>query len=213
MLQTEPDFDCCCTHVDLSRFFSLSFSFPPAFVCVRRHLASSQRLFQRYIAPCIDYITEGLDDARKQTPLNTVIHQTSLNMLTQFCHVFDAVYPVSPIPIIEELDEAIDDIASASSVTNVAGAAAAVAAAANDDASTSATTTALHQQKQHVRDLIECGFVEVSIFFHWENNLRLIIIIFFIHEMIFIATHICFIKIFLCFIMNNIAFCWNNEFL
>lgn len=45
--------------------------------------------------PCIDYVTEGLDDSRKQTPLNTVIRQTGLNMIVQFCHVFDAMFPIS----------------------------------------------------------------------------------------------------------------------
>lgn len=63
-----------------------------------------QNLFQRFITPCIDYITEGLDDSRKQTALNTVICQTSLNMLTQFCHVFDAMYPVSPSAAIDDVD-------------------------------------------------------------------------------------------------------------
>lgn len=65
-----------------------------------------QRLYQRFITPCIDYITEGLDDSRKQTPLNTVIRQTSLNMLTQFCHAFDAMYPASPLSATDDADDA-----------------------------------------------------------------------------------------------------------
>lgn len=51
-----------------------------------------QNLFCRFIAPCIDYIFNGLNNTRKQMPLNSAIHQTKLNMITQFCFVYDAMF-------------------------------------------------------------------------------------------------------------------------
>lgn len=109
-----------------------------------------QNLLQRFITPCIDYITEGLDDSRKQTPLNTVIHQTSLNMLTQFCHVFDAMFP--PSLSFPTTSQSLSTTAAITTTT-----AAAVDAAAVDSVA-AATITAANED-----DIIECGFIEVKI--------------------------------------------------
>lgn len=57
-----------------------------------------QRLFDRFITPCIDYIIDGLNNMRKQNPLKRVIHQTNLNMVTQFCCMFDAMFPALNVP-------------------------------------------------------------------------------------------------------------------
>lgn len=52
----------------------------------------SQQLYNRYIVACIDCITEGFtDNLHKNKMLKTVISRTSLNMLTQFCIVFDSI--------------------------------------------------------------------------------------------------------------------------
>lgn len=40
----------------------------------------------------MDYIIDGLNNVRKELPLKTAIHQTNLNMIAQFCCMYDAVF-------------------------------------------------------------------------------------------------------------------------
>lgn len=51
-------------------------------------------LYEKFIPPAIAFITEGLDGSQQGIPLKTVIHQTNLNLITQFCQVFKAMFPL-----------------------------------------------------------------------------------------------------------------------
>lgn len=61
-----------------------------------------QELYEKYITASIDFILEGLDGQQQGNPLALVLHQTNLNLLVQFCHVFDAMF--APTPVGEEFD-------------------------------------------------------------------------------------------------------------
>lgn len=52
-------------------------------------------LYDKFIPPSIAFITEGLDGSQQGVPLKTVIHQTNLNLITQFCQVFKAMFPLN----------------------------------------------------------------------------------------------------------------------
>lgn len=44
------------------------------------------------MVPSIDYIIEGLDGQQQGNPSRLVVHQTNLNMVVQFCLVYDAMF-------------------------------------------------------------------------------------------------------------------------
>lgn len=52
-----------------------------------------QLLYDRYIPPCIEFIIDGTDGTQQGTPLKTIIFQSNLNMVSQFCNIFDARFP------------------------------------------------------------------------------------------------------------------------
>lgn len=112
-----------------------------------------QNLFERFITPCIDYIIEGLNNMRKQNPLKTVIHQTNLNMLTQFCYVFDAMFPLS---------QSAKSSASSTSVLSITSSTPTSVPIANPTVLSSECN-----EYQYSDDIIECGFIEVTIIFHF----------------------------------------------
>lgn len=108
--------------------------------CKNHNVFTTQRLFDRFITPCIDYIIDGLNNMRKQNPLKRVIHQTNLNMVTQFGCMFDAMFPALKIP-------------SATAASN--------GAAPTKTASSSmwrTTSTSIDDDA-----IIECGFIDVKI--------------------------------------------------
>lgn len=45
------------------------------------------------IVPSIAFILEGMDGTQQGTPLAPVIFQSNLNMMIQFCNIFDAMFP------------------------------------------------------------------------------------------------------------------------
>lgn len=60
--------------------------------------AFTQHLFEKYIIPCSENIVNGTIRSNNSNHLDTVIHQTHLNMLSQFCCVFDVLFPQAVIP-------------------------------------------------------------------------------------------------------------------
>uniref|UniRef100_A0A1I8PAD1 Dynein-1, subspecies f n=1 Tax=Stomoxys calcitrans TaxID=35570 RepID=A0A1I8PAD1_STOCA len=50
-------------------------------------------MFEKIIIPAIAFIHEGLDGTSQGNPLKTVIMQTELNMVVQFCNMYDALLP------------------------------------------------------------------------------------------------------------------------
>lgn len=69
-----------------------------------------QKFYEQYVAPAIDYITLGLIGTNQVTPLKTVIPQSGLNMVTQLCHVIDAIYPTLPEDSKAPVEEVEDDL-------------------------------------------------------------------------------------------------------
>ncbi|XP_055846772.1 dynein axonemal heavy chain 10 isoform X2 [Episyrphus balteatus] len=59
--------------------------------------------FDQIIVPAISFIFEGLDGTQQGKPLKTVIPQTDLNMIVQFCNLYDAIF--APPPINPDADE------------------------------------------------------------------------------------------------------------
>lgn len=51
-----------------------------------------EELYEKFIPGCIEFILEGVDGSQQGNPLKLVLYQTNLNMVTQFCNVFDAVF-------------------------------------------------------------------------------------------------------------------------
>ncbi|XP_037820573.1 dynein heavy chain 10, axonemal isoform X1 [Lucilia sericata] len=52
-----------------------------------------QDMFEKLISQAIAFIHEGLDGTSQGNPLKTVIMQTELNMVVQFCNMYDALLP------------------------------------------------------------------------------------------------------------------------
>lgn len=50
-------------------------------------------MFENIISQAIAFIHEGIDGTTQGTPLKTVVMQTELNMVVQFCNMFDALLP------------------------------------------------------------------------------------------------------------------------
>lgn len=67
-----------------------------------------QKLFEQYVPQTIDYIILGQCDKEQGVPLRTVIPQTGLNMVTQLCHIIDAIYP-APVEETRKPDEEADE--------------------------------------------------------------------------------------------------------
>ncbi|KAI8122976.1 axonemal, Dynein heavy chain 10 [Lucilia cuprina] len=59
-----------------------------------------QDMFEKLILQAIAFIHEGLDGTSQGNPLKTVIMQTELNMIVQFCNMYDAL-----LPSFEKLDD------------------------------------------------------------------------------------------------------------
>lgn len=53
-----------------------------------------EQLFTQFLPTSIEYIIEGVDGSSQEDPLSTVILQTSLNMITQLCYMYDALLPL-----------------------------------------------------------------------------------------------------------------------
>lgn len=51
-----------------------------------------EELYEKFIPGCVEFILEGVDGSQQGNPLKLVLYQTNLNMVTQFCNVFDAVF-------------------------------------------------------------------------------------------------------------------------
>lgn len=58
-------------------------------------LVHVQCLFDKYITPCTESIANGAIDVNKKNSMRTVLYQIHLNMLNQFCCVFDALFPLT----------------------------------------------------------------------------------------------------------------------
>lgn len=67
-----------------------------------------QKLYEQYVPSTIDYVILGQAEKMQGTPLRTVIPQTGLNMVTQLCHIIDAIYP-APMEETRKPDEEIDE--------------------------------------------------------------------------------------------------------
>lgn len=50
-------------------------------------------MFEKMIMASMAFIHEGVDGTNQGNPLKTVVLQTELNMLTQFCNMYDALLP------------------------------------------------------------------------------------------------------------------------
>lgn len=59
------------------------------------HLYTVQCLFDKYITSCTESIANGAIDVNKKDSMRTILYQTHLNMLNQFCCVFDALFPLT----------------------------------------------------------------------------------------------------------------------
>lgn len=93
-------------------------------------------------------------------------------MLTQFCHVFDAMFPPSlSFPATSQ------SLSTTAAITTTTAAAVDVAAAAADDSAAAAITAANED------DIIECGFIEVKIeilsFVHVKKKKKLMTTVFY----------------------------------
>lgn len=53
------------------------------------------QLFAQLVPAAIEFVCEGVDGSNQDEPLKTVIVQTSLNMITQLCYMFDAMLPLN----------------------------------------------------------------------------------------------------------------------
>ncbi|XP_062558011.1 dynein axonemal heavy chain 10 isoform X2 [Armigeres subalbatus] len=51
------------------------------------------KMFDKIVPIAIDYILEGVDGNNQESPLDMVIPQTNLNMVTQLCYFYDAMFP------------------------------------------------------------------------------------------------------------------------
>lgn len=51
-------------------------------------------MYEKLIPPTITFILEGVDGSQQGNPLKLVIYQTDLNMVIQFCNMFNAMFPI-----------------------------------------------------------------------------------------------------------------------
>lgn len=63
--------------------------------------------FEKIITNAIAFILEGLDGTTQGNPLKLVIMQTDLNMVTQFCNLYDALLPTYGPPDNKTSDEPV----------------------------------------------------------------------------------------------------------
>lgn len=56
------------------------------------------QLYTQLIPTSMEFIHEGVDGSNQEEPLATVIPQTTLNMIIQFCHMYDALLPLLSHP-------------------------------------------------------------------------------------------------------------------
>ncbi|XP_055909296.1 LOW QUALITY PROTEIN: dynein axonemal heavy chain 10 [Eupeodes corollae] len=66
-----------------------------------------ETMFDQILVPTMMFIFEGVDGTQQGKPLKTVLPQTELNMIVQFCNVYDAIFP--PPKIIQDEDEPFVD--------------------------------------------------------------------------------------------------------
>lgn len=51
-------------------------------------------MYEKLIPPTITFILEGVDGTQQGNPLKLVIYQTDLNMVIQFCNMYNAMFPL-----------------------------------------------------------------------------------------------------------------------
>ncbi|KAJ8963302.1 hypothetical protein NQ318_018771 [Aromia moschata] len=77
-----------------------------------------QELYEKYIPELMAYVLEGTLANKQVAPLKTVIPQTGLNMITQMCHMLDAIYPQNPDDDRDvEVDNADEELLNALFIT------------------------------------------------------------------------------------------------
>ena len=52
-----------------------------------------QRLFEKYVPPCISLILEGIEGGRQGEKLRSILPLTNLNLVTQLCFMLNALLP------------------------------------------------------------------------------------------------------------------------
>lgn len=67
-----------------------------------------EALYTQFIPTTLEFIHEGVDGSNQEEPLTTVIAQTTLNMITQLCHMYDALLPLSSSSTDEQIDVVIN---------------------------------------------------------------------------------------------------------
>lgn len=67
-----------------------------------------EQLYTQFIPSSLEFIHEGVDGSNQEEPLATVIPQTTLNMITQLCHMYDALLPLSHPDSDDEQQQQID---------------------------------------------------------------------------------------------------------
>ena len=55
----------------------------------------SQELYEKLIPTALGFIHEGVDGTQQGNPLKMVIYQTELNMVTQFCTMYESMFPTT----------------------------------------------------------------------------------------------------------------------
>lgn len=78
-----------------------------------------QELYEKFIPDLMAYVLEGTLGNRQVSPLKTVIPQTGLNMITQLCHMIDAIYPHQYDKSTSNEDVVQDDLLTAIFVTSL----------------------------------------------------------------------------------------------
>ncbi|KAH8417458.1 hypothetical protein KR222_000260 [Zaprionus bogoriensis] len=63
--------------------------------------------FEKVITQAIAFVLEGVDGTSQGNPLKLVIMQTDLNMVTQFCNLYDALLPIYGPPENKNSDEPV----------------------------------------------------------------------------------------------------------
>ncbi|CAG9765840.1 unnamed protein product [Ceutorhynchus assimilis] len=88
----------------------------------RKHLPEREAFsdfYERVVRDLMAYVLEGTLGNKQVSPLKTVIPQTGLNMITQLCHVIDAIYP-QPIEDNRDPEEEVEiDLVNAIFLTSL----------------------------------------------------------------------------------------------
>lgn len=76
-----------------------------------RHPDEAKKLDELYVAfipPCMAFIFDGMDGSNHVDAPKPVIVQTNLNMITQLCHMFDAMLPIEEANAEDDVDEVVE---------------------------------------------------------------------------------------------------------